>query len=231
MFKQFFSELKLLLWLCSQRYEKTLVQVFQEPLIKKEWFSVVGLSKKYFPFLNSGYFKNYDGLKKQTKQAVKVTVKEIPLPETVLGAYVPSKNSGAILINSLANPVFRLSTLAHELSHAVVCEYYHQLKGHSDPFRVRNRVALFQEALYDKEEIFADALTSIGTYPLEDFKKTFLPNPFFSFKTLLKAIGHLKKHYPDVAHGFLFSRAFFLNMAFIIHFLRLRIFLYKELNI
>lgn len=230
--KRFFEEIKLLFWICGKGYHQTLKKVFDSSKACQEWFQTIHhVTQKYFPFFNTGYFENYRGLKSQAEQLTGVSVKEVPLPDTVLGAYLPQEKSGAILINSLVHPVFKLSTLAHELSHVAVYEYYQKSHDYFESFRIRNRLTLFMETLRDKEEVFADALIAIGTYPRMDFEKTFSRMPALSLTSLVKAVKHLKKHYPDVMRGFLFSRAVFLNMAFIVHFLRLRIFLYKELNI
>ncbi|MBX7149293.1 ImmA/IrrE family metallo-endopeptidase [bacterium] len=228
---QLIDEIKLLTWMCSSNYWATLHNVFDRPRVRAEWFGTLNkVAKKYFPFFNTGYFQNYDGLKKQTEENVGVAVKEIPMTDNVMGAYLPQGN-GTILINNQLHPVFKLSTLAHELSHVGVCEYYQQYAPHESSLTVKNRVPVFKESLQDKEEMFADALIAVGTYPVKDFEAIFSKKPVFSLAALIKAIRHLKKHYPDVAQNFFFSRAVFLNMALIVHFLRLRIFLYKELAV
>jgi len=227
---KFFRELGLLFWICSRRYEQALRRTFTDQA-KAELLGAIDYTKRYFPFFNRGYFGGFKQLKADTEQLVGVRVKEVTMPATVLGAYYPetAQSQGMILINNQTHPVFRLSTLAHELCHAVVCRSLKTHHGYEE-IRVRNRVTQFKQALNDKEEVLADSLQAIGTYPLPDFLHRFR-HKSRNFLSYFNAKTHLKRHYPEVTTGIRYKRGMILNIVFMIHYLRLRMFLYKELDV
>lgn len=222
------EELKLVVWLFSRRFEQTLRQLFDEPT-KREFRAALDYSKAYFPQVNQGYFGNYTELKRDTERVVGVQVRELSLPRSILGAFWPGNGAeDRILVNSGYHPVFRLSTLGHELCHAVIGRYF-QVHHGLHRISVRNRIPDFQRALSDKEELFADALLAIGTYPRPDFERDFSGGGWLH--SLWQAIRHLKVHYPDVIHFLSLRDGLLLNVAFIIHYLKLRFFLREELGI
>lgn len=222
------QETKLIRWLCGRDYLKRLRDILNQGS-QKELLEVYKCAKGYFPFLNRGYFGGYDDVKKMSEDLFGVPVNETDLPPSLLGAYIPSeeKSRRMIIINKASDPFFRLSTLAHEMSHIVVCNYLK--KTHPDPqdIRVRNRVAEFAESLKDKEELLADALTALSAYPYPDFQKAFAGGGF-GWRAVFRAVMHLRRHYPEIVRGFFKSRRPLLNIAFIIHFFRLRRDLYER---
>lgn len=231
--------IRLIRWLLSREYERTLSQVFREGT-GEDLLGVLEASGQYFPFLNQAYFKGFQELKKDSQEIVGLQVQEVPMPDSILGAYLPETDGkpGTIFINRRMKPVFWLSTLAHELSHAVIYRYYKKSGAPLHETRLRHRISQFQEDLRDKEEAIADVLTAIGTYTQADLKRIFYSeeelqkrSKRFSFRDLRKAFKHLRAHYPEVTKNFLFTKDMFLNIAFIIHFLRLRMFVFDRFAI
>lgn len=228
----FIDKIQLIRWMCSEEYKRT-VETVLHPGFKKDLAGVCKIARKRFPFLNQGYFGNYQELKKDSARLWGVDVKEVLLPDDLLGTYVPRGKNGrsVILINKKKTPLFNLATLAHELSHVPAYMYYHRKNKHKcRDIHVRSRVALFSDALKDKEEILADVLTTLGAYPLPDFKKVF-GNVQFGFRAFLKSLGHLPKHYPELVPGVLKGRDLLLNTALLIHFLRLRFMLNQNFGL
>lgn len=73
-----------------------------------------------------------------------------------------------------------------------------------------------------------DSLQALGTFPhpdLDQFAKASQAVAYF------RAMKYLKRHYPEVTKGIRFKKGMLLNVAFMIHFLRLRLFLNKELSL
>lgn len=225
--KNYWEKIKLLKWVVGRDYENTLSQAFKSGA-ERDLPPLLKTAKAYFPFFNQGYFPHFCQLKKEAELLVGVPVKETHLPTDLLGAYLPEtgKQNGVILINKKMHPVFRLSTLAHELCHAVIYRYYKNKGCLSHATRMRARVSQFKDELYDKEELLADTFTAIGTYPAPDFEKNLANGDLI--RNTFKIIFHLRKHYPEVAKGFWFQRGMILNLVLIIHFFRLRKFIYQH---
>lgn len=224
------EELKLVVWLFSRRFERTLKQLFDEPA-QQEFLAALNYSKTYFPQVNQGYFGNYAALKGDAEQLVGVRVEEVSLPESIMGLFWPKRQKGpdCIVVNTQYHPVFRLSTLGHELCHAVISRHLSLVHG-PHAVAIRNRIPHFKDSLSDKNELFADALLAIGTYPRPDFERNFT-GLRSRLSSLWRAIRHLKAHYPDVVHPLSLRDGLLLNLAFIIHYLKLRYFLHEALKI
>lgn len=226
------EKIKLIRWLWSDRYEATLNGVLH-PGAKKDLLGVMKIARKRFPFLNKGYFGNYEKVKQDAQELWGIDVKEVELPDYLLGVFMPEEecDQSVILINKKKSPLFKLTTLSHELSHAPAMLYYnkkHRCK--TGEIRIRNRVTIFSDALKDKEEVMADVLTSLGAYPKPDFERFFAKGRF-NFWSLVKSYLHMPRHYPELITGFLRFRDILLNIALSIHFLKLRFFLYKRFGL
>lgn len=227
--KKLKEELKLIRWLLSDDYNKTLETVLKNDF-RKDLLGVIKTAKTVFPFTNEGYFKDYEALKRDTINLWGVDVQEKELPDNLLGAYLPKgKNrKSVIFINKKKSPLFNLTTLSHETSHIPACIYFHKEHKPSQ-IPVRNRTTMFKKALTNKEEICADILTTFGAYPRPDFVLKF-GKLKFGIRAVIKALFHLPQHYPELIRGFLRGKDIILNFALVIHFLKLRFFLYKQYN-
>lgn len=230
--KQLSEKFKLIRWLWSDQYETALGKVLH-PGFKDDLLGVCDIARKNFPFLNTGYFGNYEAVKQDSRELWGVDVQEVELPSDLLGAYVPKGKDGksVILINKTRSPLFKLTTLSHELSHVPVYQYLQKKHEHAcDEIRVRNRIAVFANALIDPEEVLPDVLTTLGAYPQPDFKRIFAKTKF-GIWAMIKAMVHLPRHYPELIAGFLRGKDILLNLALAIHFLKLRYFLYERFEI
>lgn len=226
---QLLENLKLIFWLCSPFYKRALRAMYTQDL-KNEFRKIFLFAKIYFPNANEECLGGYEHLKGKLRQLFGVEVRETPLPESLMGVYYPGslgEKKGLIFINTLFHPVFRLSTLGHELSHTIVENYFGQTHGHEE-VRVLNRIAMFQEALSDKDEVYADSLQTVGTFPAPDLGQ-FIKVP--QWVAYYRATKYLQKNYPELTRGIRFKRGMLLNIALLIHYVRLRLFLNEELGL
>ena len=229
---KFLEELRLFFWICGRRYRRLLEEVF--PREAYDDFSELCLhTQNLIPFFNKGYFGGFQSLTRLSEEVFGVRVKEVTFPESVLGAYLPSEAEGqpTIFINSGLYPILRLPTISHEVCHAAVDHYYQRRHPEGREIRMKNRLSLFTQSLHEREEVFADALLAIGTYPKTEFERKFSPQKGMNLKTFWLAFRHLKKHYSESLVGFPFARGIITRIALSIHFLRLRFFVYQKVGV
>jgi len=223
--------IKALFWVISPAYTQVLKTVLP-PCEKDTVRNLFDYSKDYYPYMNREFFPGYlSGLKAVAEDGLEVQIHEVDLSDDVLGAFYPSQKP-TIFLNRKMPSFLKFSTLGHEMSHVIVNEF---LGAHREEHAiVKHRYATFHKDLGEKEEALADVLTSFGSYPrpaLEKYPQQQLKKDGFGLGDFFKALWHFKCHYPESTRRLPFSSVGLLNLALIMHYYRLRQYVYKTFDI
>lgn len=224
------QEFKLIFFVLSGEYIRLLKRSLSD---KEEVNRLVSFSqKKFFTKMNREVFPDTFEEVAEDAESMGLKVKKAPLGNDILGVFYPKlKDESYIFLNSNQPDFLLFSTLGHEMGHACVDAFLNNEQQERRTSVHKHRLVNFKENLLDKEEVYADTMACIGSYPVELFKSHFgkMKNCKVTLIQFIKSLTFIKKYYPEaIPPKFLINPRFFLNIALILHVFRLRLFLHKE---
>lgn len=231
-----YNDLKTLGWLLSSKFERGLQKTLTTGF-RGEFLELVAYSQAHSPTFRKYRPRTYRKLKRAAQRLLGLAIKELPLPQHLLGAFFPGNHQqrDTIVINAKRSPFFFLPTLAHEISHRVIHDFY----GRKDQRTLNHETAYFrshriEEVINDKEEVLADSLTVLGALPSSMIKELYAPRlkprkkAKLGLLSFLKHVWRDRKRFPEVFKGIFLGREWLFNLAVQVYFIRLRIFLFNR---
>lgn len=217
---------------------------------REEVKGVIELAQVYFPTYGREHWHRLEDLKANFKSHYPFSLEEAELPKDLIGIFVPKgkprdkspdevARCGTIVLNTRSGRGMHLSTIAHENGHL----FTHFKRLHDRTLNPAPKPDFFfarsedlSHILDDPDELLADFIAAMGSYPRDHFTRAFCNRtgkvrglyrrvPIFLF---LRAILYIRTHYKELMRNFFSTDHKLFQLCLTLHYIRLRVFLYEE---
>lgn len=223
----------------TRSYANQLYSIFFAHPLSGKFYEMVAYAKRTFSGFSSNNYYALDNFILDVKQAINIDVASAPLPDGVLGMFIPSNISvhqSKIVLNQ-SEAGLQLSNLGHEMGHVVAYIHKDLAQVSTEPIYFRNNELV--ETLTDSEEVFADAIMTVGAISKHDFQRVFCDKnggirriyKLFLPLAALRMGLLIAQNYPEVAEGFLANDNKYFHKVLTIHVTLLRFLAYEDFGV